>query len=115
MNESDICLLVKRLARPHSSGGVVVERAALLAEGRDFELIMEWVLAHGGQAEAPSAKDRAGPRGLATSSHTAVPVTAPRRFVLPAHALEEVATVEPNLAATTSGRSSTPSRAAGAP
>jgi hypothetical protein len=115
MNESDICLLVKRLARPHSSGGVVVERAALLAEGRNFELIMEWILARGGEAEAPSAKHAAGLHGSATSSRTAVPVTAPRRFVLPAHALDKVIAVEPNRAATTSARSSAPSRAAGAP
>jgi hypothetical protein len=35
--EDDVVLaLVKRLARPHASGGAVIERAVILGEGADF-------------------------------------------------------------------------------
>ena len=35
-HDDAIRAVVSRLARPHASGGMVVERAALLAEGADF-------------------------------------------------------------------------------
>ncbi|HEY8304412.1 MAG TPA: hypothetical protein VIG42_07470 [Solirubrobacteraceae bacterium] len=85
---AEIQALVKRLARPHSSGGDVVERAALLASGCDFAAVTAWIADHGGAAEAmiPEAPRRGlhGPR-LGLSGGTG-PRT-PQRFVLPAGAL----------------------------
>jgi len=49
--DAEIHALVKRLARPHSSGGEVVERAALLASGSDFGAVMAWITDHAGVAE----------------------------------------------------------------
>jgi hypothetical protein len=56
--------MVTRLARAHPSGGTVIERAAILSEGADFEAVMAWIVAHGGKPRAAS------------------------RFVLPAGALD---------------------------
>jgi hypothetical protein len=78
---------VNRLSRPHRSGGVVIERAAILATGRDSTAIFEWITAHAGEPEAAAP---AGPaRGLHGSGFGGG-VTAPRgpaRYVLPAGAL----------------------------
>jgi hypothetical protein len=90
VKEREIRALVARLGRRHASGGTVIERAALLAAGADFDATIAWVLAHGGEPEASgdptprgglygSRSDGAGP---AAGSRT------PRRFVLPAGALE---------------------------
>ena len=88
MDDDAICALVTRLARPHPSGGEVVERAAILAEGADFPAVMAWIAAHDGKPEA-AASTRGG-RGLHGSlSHASAggePPT-PLRFVLPAGAL----------------------------
>jgi len=88
MDEDEIRALLKRLARPHASGGVVVERAAILAEGAHFTEIMTWVMAHGGEAEAAVAAPAGG--GLHGSRITDGGSTQPRtplRFVLPPGAL----------------------------
>ncbi len=87
--DTEIHALVRRLARPHSSGGHVVERAALLASGRDFTAATAWIADHGGVAEAivPEASRRGlhGPRlGLSSATDQRVPL----RFVLPAGALD---------------------------
>lgn len=86
--ETEIHALVKRLARPHASGGDVVERAALLASGSDFAAATEWITAHGGVAEtmAPEAsRGLHGPRlGVSGGGERRVPL----RFVLPAGALD---------------------------
>jgi hypothetical protein len=71
------------LARPHRSGGWVVERASLLAGGIRLDGAVAWIEAHGGIPElppAPSAKP-----GL--HSRRTTEVRAPLRFVLPAGAL----------------------------
>lgn len=86
--DAEIQALVTRLARPHSSGGDVVERAALLASGSDFAAAMAWITDHGGIAEAmvSEAPRRGlhGPRvGLSGGSEQRTPL----RFVLPAGAL----------------------------
>ena len=85
--DAEIHALVKRLARPHPSGGDVVERAALLASG-DFEAAMAWIADHGGVAEAMASeaprRGLHGPRlGLAGGAETRTPL----RFVLPAGSL----------------------------
>jgi hypothetical protein len=86
--DAEIRALVKRLARPHSSGGDVVERAALLAEGSDFGAVMAWITDHAGVAETmvsePARRGLHGP--LLGPSSGANPRT-PLRFVLPAGTL----------------------------
>jgi hypothetical protein len=52
--------VVTRLARPHRSGGTVIERAAILAEGADSTRLVAWVVAHGGQPEATAASTKRG-------------------------------------------------------
>jgi hypothetical protein len=85
--EEEIRRTVNRLSRPHRSGGVVIERAAILATGRDSTAIFAWITAHAGEPEA--AAPAAPPRGLYGSGFGGE-VTAPRepaRYVLPAGAL----------------------------
>ncbi len=59
MDDDAIRLLVTRLSRPHSSGGQVIGRAAILAEGAESGAIIEWIGAHHGVPEelAPAAAD----------------------------------------------------------
>jgi hypothetical protein len=87
MDETEINALVTRLSRPHSSGGVVIERAAILAAGSDFPAVMDWITAHAGTAETtgPSTRHR-GLHGMRLDDRP--PTTAPARFVLPAGALD---------------------------
>jgi hypothetical protein len=88
VDEAEISAAVARLARPHASGGVVIERAAILAEGANFAVVMDWITTHGGKPEAMSAAPRRGLHGprLNDSRGTESPQT-PRRFVLPADSL----------------------------
>ena len=78
---------VARLSRPHRSGGAVIERAAILAEGADSKAIFAWITAHAGEPEvtAPAAPVRglygSGFGGGVTTSR------GPARYVLPAGAL----------------------------
>jgi len=87
MDDDAIHALVTRLGRPHPSGGSVVERAAILAEGADFDEVMTWIVARDGRPEM--AVERSGSRGL----HGTRPVDStsadakPLRFVLPPGAL----------------------------
>lgn len=74
---------VKRLARPHRSGGWVIERAALLAGGAEFKGVLAWIDTHGGVPELPALPRSQG--GL--HSPRATEVRVPLRFVLPASAL----------------------------
>jgi|SRR5687768_7513716 hypothetical protein len=80
--------VVARLARPHRSGGTVIERAAILAEGTDSAAIVAWILAHSGRPEADAPP--AASRGLYGGSSTNGAVAArrgPSRYLLPAGAL----------------------------
>jgi hypothetical protein len=78
---------VSRLSRPHRSGGVVIERAAILATGRDSTAIYEWITAHAGEPEAaaPAAPAR-GLHGSGLGGGVAAS-RGPARYVLPAGAL----------------------------
>jgi hypothetical protein len=75
--------LVARLSRRHSSGGSVIERAAILAEGADSTRIVAWVMAHGGQPERAVASIK---RGLHSPrlDDPAAASRPPLRYVLPA-------------------------------
>jgi len=87
MDDAEIRALVTRLARPHPSGGEVIERAAILAEGADFAAVMAWITAHAGIPEAAAAAAPAhGLHGSRVGGGGAQS-RAPLRFVLPAGAL----------------------------
>jgi hypothetical protein len=84
--EADIRALVRRLSRPHSSGGRVIERAAILAEGSTSRAILAWIEDHGGLAE--ELVTRAPTGGLHGARGQAVSRGLPQRYVLPADALD---------------------------
>jgi hypothetical protein len=89
VDDDAIRALVTRLARAHPSGGTVIERAAILSQGADFEAVMAWIVAHGGKPEA--AVETSARHGLHGSRLYAGGGSAPRaasRFVLPAGALD---------------------------
>jgi hypothetical protein len=78
--------VVIRLSRPHRSGGTVIERAALLAEGADSTRLVAWVVAHGGQPDAAVVSMK---RGLHSPrlDDPGAELRPPQRYVLPAGAL----------------------------
>lgn len=88
VDDDAIRTLVTRLSRRHSSGGAVIERAAILAEGTDSATILAWIVAHDGEPEdlAPVASGR----GLHSARHDddrQVESRTPLRYVLPPAAL----------------------------
>jgi hypothetical protein len=88
MDDGDIRALVTRLARPHLSGGEVIERAAILAEGADSAAVIEWITAHAGIPEAAVAtSSRHGLHGSRLGDSGGAESRAPLRFVLPAGTL----------------------------
>jgi hypothetical protein len=76
-----------RLCRPDGSGGGVIERAAIMAEGSPAGAIEDWILAHGGEPETPIVAVRSGLYGLGSDREPLTRAQAPRRYVLPAEAL----------------------------
>jgi hypothetical protein len=88
VDDLEINALVTRLSRPHSSGGVVIERAAILAAGADFPAVMDWITAHEGMPDtAVSASRSRGLHGSRINDSNPAASAPPRRFVLPAGAL----------------------------
>jgi hypothetical protein len=86
MDDLEINALLTRLSRPHSSGGVVIERAAILAAGPDYPAVLDWITAHAGTADTlPATRDQ----GLHGSRFNGEGATSrpPLRFVLPPGAL----------------------------
>lgn len=78
---------VKRLSRPHKSGGRVIERASILAEGPTSGAILDWILAHAGEPETTaSAGASHGLHGgrMHGGASAVTPTRAPQRYVLPA-------------------------------
>jgi hypothetical protein len=86
MDDDAIRTVVTRLARPHPSGGGVVERAAILAEGIDSSAILDWIADHDGKPEdaAPVASGNGLHSDRADNRANARP---PQRYVLPREAL----------------------------
>jgi hypothetical protein len=76
--------VVRGLARRHPSGGMVVERAAILAAGADCSAVVAWITAHSGEPEAAIASSGGGLHGTRPSDTSHLP---PVRYVLPAGAL----------------------------
>jgi len=87
MDDDAILALVTRLARPHGSGGQVIERAAILAAGPDSPAVIDWILAHAGEAEATVPATRKHGLHGARFADTAEMPRAPQRFVIPAGVL----------------------------
>jgi hypothetical protein len=88
MDDDAIRKLVTRLSRPHSSGGEVIERAAILAEGADSAAILAWIAAHDGQPEALApVLTGGGLHSARVNDRSAIGSSTPRRYVLPAGAL----------------------------
>jgi hypothetical protein len=88
MDEDAIVALVTRLARPHVSGGEVIERAAILAEGGDFPAVIAWITDHDGQPEERvSAASTRGLHGSRLNGPSREHPGPPLRFVLPAGTL----------------------------
>jgi len=85
--DDSIRALVTRLARPHSSGGAVIERAAILADGADFSAVMAWISAHDGEPEQLAAAPSRGLHGARLDRSGGSTSSTPLRFVLPAGAL----------------------------
>jgi hypothetical protein len=88
VDDDDIRALVTRLARPHLSGGEVIERAAILAEGADSAAIIAWITAHAGISEtAVATSPRHGLHGSRLGDRSGAASPTPLRFVLPAGTL----------------------------
>ena len=88
-DDQRIKLLVTRLARPHASGGLVIERAAILADGGDFSAVMDWITAHAGRADTTVAPPTSrGLHGGHVHGTVASAPTKPLRFLLPASAVD---------------------------
>jgi hypothetical protein len=86
--DDEIRALLRRLSRTHPSGGTVIERAAIVAEGADSAAVVTWILDHAGEPEA--AVDRSSKRGLhgtGLSGPVGPDSRSPARYVLPAGAL----------------------------
>jgi hypothetical protein len=80
--------VVARLARQHPSGGLVIERAAILAEGADCAAVVAWISAHAGEPEAAAVTRKGGGlHGSRIADRSAVESRVPARYVLPADAL----------------------------
>jgi hypothetical protein len=85
--EPDLILAtVTRLARARPDGGHVIERAAILAAGRDATAIQAWIIGHGGVPEhaSPEAVGLHSPRVDARRQ----PGGPALRFLLPPGALK---------------------------
>jgi hypothetical protein len=89
LTDDAIRTVVARLARPHRSGGSVIERAAILAEGERSADIVEWILRHAGEAEvAAPAKPQRGLYGMGFGG--SLPTRGgPARYLLPAGAVHD--------------------------
>jgi hypothetical protein len=88
VDDLEINALVTRLSRPHSSGGVVIERAAILAAGSEFPAVMDWITAHGGTPDAAVPAPRGGGlHGSRIKDGGGSSSRAPLRYVLPTGAL----------------------------
>jgi hypothetical protein len=89
--DEDISTLVARLSRKHRSGGRVIERAAIMAEGGNSAAVFAWLAENNWEPEedAPVSKDRDG-LGLHGMRREAdrgrAQAQAPRRYISPAPA-----------------------------
>jgi hypothetical protein len=83
--------VVRRLARPHASGGSVIERSVIIAEGAGSAAILSWIAAHHGVADSTAGAGSArsgGLHGARISAAVGRDDAPARRFVLPADAFD---------------------------
>lgn len=85
--DNAIRAVVARLARRHPSGGVVIERAAIMAEGADCAAVVAWITAHDGEPEAARAAPSTGLHGARGGGGSGGAGRPPARYMLPAAAL----------------------------
>jgi hypothetical protein len=89
VDDDAIRSLVTRLGRAHRSGGTVIERAAIVADGGDSEAVMTWIAAHGGTPEAAvETSPRHGLHGSRMHGGGASESRPPSRFILPPGGLD---------------------------
>jgi len=91
--DEDISTLVARLSRKHRSGGRVIERAAIMAEGGNSVAILAWLADNNWEPEADAApssdRDGMGLPGLRRApARGRAQAQAPRRYISPAPADE---------------------------
>jgi hypothetical protein len=87
MDDEAIRSLLTRVGRRHKSGGIVVERATLMAEGADFDAVAAWITKHGGTPEMKSRSTKSrGLHEMRAADSTSVDAK-PQSFVLPPGAL----------------------------
>jgi hypothetical protein len=89
--DEDISTLVARLSRRHRSGGRVIERAAIMAEGGNSAAILQWLADNGWEPEAdapvPSDRGGLGLHGMRREAERGrAQAQAPRRYISPAPA-----------------------------
>ena len=87
MDDASIRAIVVRLARPHPSGGKVIERAAIMAEGGSATEVVDWIIARAGHGEAAGPARSGGLHG-ARPAGTVPKAGPPLRYILPAGALD---------------------------
>ncbi len=86
--DEEIRALLSRLARRHPSGGTVIERVAIVAEGADSAEVVDWILAHAGEPEvAAASSSKGGHHSPRLSEPIGSEPRPPARYVLPAGAL----------------------------
>lgn len=89
MDDDAIRVLVTRLARAHPSGGTVIERAAIFAEGVDSAAVMAWIARHHGEPEvAEPTPTKQGLHGSRLHDSGASQPRPPSRYILPPGALD---------------------------
>ncbi len=88
MDDDEIRILVKRIARRGAKGGATVERATLLAEGSDVGEIEAWIVRAGGTPETAAPAKGAGLYADRVTEREASRTPAPLRYVLPPGALD---------------------------
>jgi hypothetical protein len=85
VDEEEIKGVIARLGRPHASGGLVIGRAAILAEGAGFAAIQAWIIDHGGTPQTPPPT--AASRGLHGTERLLDAGREAPQYLLPAGAL----------------------------
>jgi hypothetical protein len=89
VDDDTIRTTVRRLARPHPSGGEAIERSVILAEGSDSAAIIAWVLSHAGVPDSTATMAaRRGIHGPREQRGVETPDRPPLRFLLPAGSLD---------------------------
>ncbi len=87
MDDAAIAALVARLSRPHPSGGKVIERAAILAEGPSSAAVIAWIVSRAGQGESATTARPGGLHGN-RGNGAARADGPPQRYILPAGLLD---------------------------